>query len=79
VQFQVCLSHAEIETTTWSITDADRFVNQLQREIYGITSKDQMRFTNVFSLRLVEFDVWWQGIGVQEVRKTIEQHVIHFR
>ena len=45
VHFQVCLSDAEIEATTWSISDTDRVVNQLEREIHGITSKDQMRFT----------------------------------
>jgi hypothetical protein len=33
VQFQVCLSDAEIEATTWSFADADRVVNQLEREI----------------------------------------------
>ena len=46
VQFQVCLSDAEIEATTWSVADMDRVVNQLKREIYGITSTGQMRFTN---------------------------------
>jgi len=45
VQFQVCLSDAEIDATTWSITDTDRIVNQLKREIHDISSKDQMRFT----------------------------------
>jgi len=78
VQFQVCLFDAEIEATTWSIADMDRVVNQLEREIYGITSKDQMRFTKEFSIRLVEFEAWWQAISIQELRKTIEQRVIHF-
>jgi hypothetical protein len=78
VQFQVCLSDAEIDAATWSIADMDRVVNQLEREIYGITSKDQMRFTKEFSICLVKFDAWWQAIGVQELQKTIEQHVIHF-
>jgi len=45
VQFQVCLSVSEIEATTWSDADTDRVVNQLEREIDGTTSKDQMRFT----------------------------------
>jgi len=45
LQFQVCLSDADIEATTWSIADMDRIVNQLTREIYGITSKDQVQFT----------------------------------
>jgi hypothetical protein len=37
VQFQVCLSDADIEATTCSITDTDRVVNQLERVIHGIT------------------------------------------
>jgi len=44
VQFQIRLSDAEIETTTWSIADMDNVVNQLEREIYGVNLKDQMRF-----------------------------------
>jgi len=79
VQFQVCLTNAEIEATTCCITNTDCIVNQLDREIYGITSKDQMRFTKEFSIRLVKFEAWWQAIGVQELRKTIKQCVIHFR
>jgi len=79
VQFQVCSSDAEIEATTWSIADMDRVLIQLKRGIYGITSKDQMRLTKKFSIRLVEFDVWSQAISVQELWKTIEQHVIHVR
>jgi len=78
VQFQVCLSDAEIEAATWSITDSNRVVNQLEREIYYITSKDQMRFMKEFSIRLVELEAWWQAIGVQELQKTIKQCVIHF-
>jgi len=79
VQFQVCLSDAEIAATTWTIADTDRVVNQLERVIYGIASKDQMQFTKEFSIRLVEFEAWWQAIGIQELQKTIEQHVIHFQ
>jgi len=78
VQFQVCLSDGEIEATTWSIADTDRVVNQLEREIYGITLNDNMRFRKEFSIRWVEFEAWWQAIGVQELQKTIEQRVIHF-
>jgi len=37
VQFQVYLSVSEIEATTWSVADTDRVVNQLGREICGIT------------------------------------------
>jgi hypothetical protein len=78
VQLQVYLSDAEIETSMGRIADTDRIVNHLDREIYGITSKDQMRFTKQFSICLVEFEGWWQGIGFQEIRKTMEQDVIHY-
>jgi len=78
VQFHVCPSDAEIEATTCSIADTDCVVNQLESEIEGITLKDHMPFTMQFSICLVEFEGWWQGIGVQELRKTIEQRVIHF-
>jgi len=78
VQFQVCLSDADIEATTGSIADMDCFVNQLEREIYGITSKDQLLLTKEFTIRLVEFETWWQAIGVPELRKMIKQRVIHF-
>jgi hypothetical protein len=77
-EFQVRLSEAETEATTWSIADTDRIVSQLEREIYGITSNEQMQFKKEFSIRLVEFEAWWQAIGVQEHRKTIAQCVIHF-
>jgi hypothetical protein len=43
-EFQVCLSDTETEATTWSITDTDRIVRQLEREMYGITSNEQIRF-----------------------------------
>jgi hypothetical protein len=54
-QFQVCPSDPETEATTWSITDTDRIVCQLEREIYGITSNEQMLFKNEFSIRLIQF------------------------
>jgi len=56
MQFQVCLSNAEIEGTTWNNADTDHVVDQLNRESYSITSKAQMRFTKEFSIRLVEFE-----------------------
>jgi hypothetical protein len=37
-----------------------------------------MRFKKEFSIRLIEFEAWWQAIGIQELRKTIDQHAIHF-
>jgi len=77
VQLQVCLSDAEIEATTWSIAATDRIVNQREREIYGITSKDQIHFTKEFFICWVEFEPWGHAIGVQKLGKTIEQRVIH--
>jgi len=64
VQFQVYLCDAEIAATTWGIPDTDRIVNQLKRVIYGITSKDQMRFTKEFPIRLEEVEAWWHAIRV---------------
>jgi len=37
-----------------------------------------MRFKNEFSLHLIEFEDWWEAIGIQALRITIEQWVIHF-
>jgi len=78
VEFQVHLSNAETEATTWSLVDIDRIVSQLEREINGITSNEQIRFKQELCIHLIEFDARWQAIGVQKLRKTIEQHVIHF-
>jgi hypothetical protein len=58
VQFLVHLSNAEFEATIWSMADTDHVVNQLERAIYGITSKDQMLFMKEFSICLVEFEAW---------------------
>jgi len=79
VKFQVRLSDAETEATTWNLADIDRIVSQLDREIYVIKSNEQMRFKQELSIRLIEFEPWWRAIGVQELRKTIEQHGLHFR
>jgi len=40
VEFQVRLSDAETEATTWSLADIDRIVSQLEREIHVITSNE---------------------------------------
>ena len=37
LQFQIRLSDAETEATTWSLADIQRVTNQLERVIYGIT------------------------------------------
>jgi len=77
-QFQIYLSDAETEATTWSLADTERVTNQLEREIYGITSNEQKRFKTEFSIRLIEFEVWWETISIQAFRQSIEQRVIHF-
>ena len=77
VKFQIRLSDAETEATSLSIADTDRIANQLEREIYGVTSNEQMCFKMEFCIRLIAFEACWQAIGVQELRRTIKQRVIH--
>ena len=79
MDFQVRLSNAENEAAIWSIADMDRIANQLEREIYGITSNEEMHFKKQLSIRLIKFEDSWKAIGIQELRKAIEQHPIHFR
>jgi len=40
LQFQIRLSNAETDATTWSLADTECVTNQLEREIYGITSNE---------------------------------------
>ena len=78
VQFQIRLSDAETEATTWSMADTERVTNQLEREIYGITSNEQKGVKMQFTIRMIEFEAWWETFGIQALQKTIEQRVIHF-
>jgi hypothetical protein len=64
VEFQVCLSDAEIDPTIFRMADLNCIVNPLEREMYGITSNDQMGFRQGFSIHVVEFEACWQAIGV---------------
>ena len=54
VVFHARLSNAATEATTWSITDTDRIVSQLEREIYLITSNEQMQFKKELSIHLIK-------------------------
>jgi len=54
-----------------SIADPDHIANQLEREISGVTSNEQLSFKNEFSIRMIEFEAWWQAISIQELRRTI--------
>jgi len=79
LQFQIRLSDAKTEAMTWTLADTERVTNQLERECYGITSNEQQRFKKEFSIRLMKFEAWWETIGIEALRKTIEQRIIHFR
>ena len=78
LQFRLRLSDAETECMTWSLADMERVTNQLESKIYGITSNEQKRFKTEFSICLIEFEAWWETIGIQALWKIIEQCVIHF-
>jgi len=78
LQFPIRLSDAETEATTWSLAATEHVTNQHEREIYGITSNEQKRFQTEFSIRMIKFEAWWETIGIQALRKTIEQRVVHF-
>jgi len=60
------------------LADTEWVTNQLEREIYGIASNEQKRFKTELSIRLIEFEAWWETIGIQALRISIEQRVIHF-
>jgi len=77
-EFQVRLSDDETEATTWSISDTDCIGYQLEKEIYGITSKEPMRFKKEFFTLFIEFEACYNRIGVQVLRKSIKQCVLHF-
>jgi hypothetical protein len=72
LQFQICISDAEIKATTWTLADMERIIRKLERVIYGITLNEQRLLKKEFSLCLIEFDAWRQTIGIQALRKTIE-------
>jgi hypothetical protein len=79
VEFQVSLFDAETEATNCSMADTDRIVSQLEREINCIQSNGQMRFKTESSIQLIEFEAWWQAIGVPARRETMKHRVILFR
>jgi len=78
VECQVRLSDAETEATTWLTAETDGIVIQLERETYGIPSNQQIWFEKKFYIHLHECEAWWQAIGVQVLRRTIKQCVMHF-
>jgi len=50
---------------------------QLEGKIWGITSTDQKRLTEEFSIRMIEFEARRETLGIQALQKTIEQREIH--
>jgi len=70
-QFQICLSDAEADAMTWSVANTEQVTTQLERETDAITSNKQKGLIKKFSILLIEFEAWWDSIGIQTLRKTI--------
>jgi len=70
VKFQVRPSDAETDTTALSIANMDCIANQLEREIDGITSNEQMCLKKKLFIRLIQFEAWGKAIGVQELQRN---------
>jgi hypothetical protein len=79
LQFQMRLSDAETEATSPRWADTECVANELERDIYDITSNEMKGFKTVFSIHKIEFEACWETIGIQALRKIIEQHVMHSR
>jgi hypothetical protein len=60
------------------LADTERVTSQLGRGIYAITSNEQKWCRTGFSIRVIDFEAWWEAISIQTLRKTIEQGVKHF-
>jgi hypothetical protein len=78
LQLHVRLSDAETYAMTRSLADTDWVTTQLEREIYDMTWNEQKRCKKELSIRLIEFDDWWETIIIQGLPKTIQQRVKHF-
>jgi hypothetical protein len=78
VHYQIRLSDAETAGTTSRLADTDTMTNQLEREIYGITWNEQMRFKMEFFLHLIEFEALWVTISIRALQKTVQQCITHF-
>jgi len=78
LQCQIRLSNAEREAITWSLANTERVTNQLESEIYCITSNKQKWFKKQFSICLIKFESWWETIRIQALWITIEKRIIHF-
>ena len=79
VGLEIRPSTAETEATTRSIPDMDWVATELERRIYSITLNEQMQFKKKLFICMADFETCRKVIGIQELRKIIKQHVIHFR
>jgi hypothetical protein len=77
-QFLINLSNIETAATTWSFAHAEQVSNKPERYISGITWNELKWFKMEFSIHLIELKGWFGTIGIQALRKTIEQCTIHF-
>jgi hypothetical protein len=51
---------------------------QLEREIYCIKSDEEYGFKKEISIRLIEFEAWWETISIQAPQNIIKACIIHF-
>jgi hypothetical protein len=58
VELQLHVSDTESDSTTWSITDTDGNVSQLEAEVCSITLNEEMRFIKELSISLIECEAW---------------------
>jgi hypothetical protein len=79
LHIQISLSDAETDATTLSLADTKCVKIHLEREIYGITSNEQKWFKKEFCIPMIQFEAWWETIGIHQLLRTLEQHVINFR
>jgi len=77
-EIQVLQCEDQTQATNWSMADENCVVNRPGWEIQLITSNDPTRFMQEFSIHLIQFEMWWEIIGIQKLWKTIWQHVLHF-
>jgi len=54
-------------------------VHALGIELYGSTPNERMEFNMISSILLIEFNAWWEALGIHKLWKGIEQHMILFR
>jgi hypothetical protein len=77
-QVWVRLSDAGTDAMTWRLADMEPVTYQREREIDGIISYEHKRFKTEFSIFLIKFEAWWETMGIQALRKTIQQLMINF-